>query len=46
MLSQFLNRLVFDRDTEACDMCGAPTYEFRARIICVRCGYERGSWEP
>ena len=31
---------------EACDVCGAPTYEIRCKVICNRCGYVRDCSDP
>jgi len=34
-------------ETEAaCDICGAPTYEVRCKVICNRCGYTRDCSDP
>ena len=30
----------------ACDVCGAPTYEVRCKVICNRCGYTRDCSDP
>ncbi|HII41344.1 MAG TPA: hypothetical protein HA326_09040 [Thermoplasmata archaeon] len=29
-----------------CDVCGAPAYEARCKIICRRCGYTRDCSDP
>ncbi len=31
---------------EPCDVCGAPTFELRCKIICRRCGYTRDCADP
>ena len=31
---------------EACDVCGAPTYEIRCKVICKQCGYTRDCSDP
>jgi len=31
---------------EPCDVCGAPTYEIRCKVICNRCGYTRDCSDP
>ena len=31
---------------ESCDVCGAPTYEIRCKVICNRCGYVRDCSDP
>jgi len=29
-----------------CDVCGAPAFEVRCKIICRRCGYTRDCSDP
>ena len=31
---------------EPCDVCGAPTYELRCKVICRKCGYTRDCSDP
>jgi len=32
--------------TQACDVCGGPTFELHCKTICRKCGYTRDCSDP